>query len=321
MVRRIERFSSVARTPKHFTEHTGDEIREMFTSAVGAIGMRMTDVERDRRIDDVVIDGIPLGARKAELRKPGSAWYATSFVEARATAAMLVDLGLASEVQNIVRGDAPDITVLFRDGRKLFIEQAMVMDPAATRFSLAIDDANILADAATANDARLRAVFEGGMFVIRLDRLTDDDLDRTFTSQALAAEIVALSHTIDGDTPAHTVQAQQFPLLRALKAWVRYKPCNAQTARPIELPAFHGRRHMLERTLLERLQKKIQKAERYPATCTPLWLLLDVDLHFDARGGLEPIANRLIGTITDARYETIVIQQPGEPPLRFNRRS
>ena len=311
----------MARKPIHFTESTGEEMRKMFSSAISALGMRMAGAERDRRIDAVRVDGVALGGRKGELRKPGSAFYAQSFLEARAAAGMLVDLELDGDVENVIRGDAPDITVYFRDGRTLFVEQAMVMDSAATRFSLAIDDANILAEAITSSDAQLRAIFEGGLFIIRLDHLTDEDLELRFKPEALAAEIIELGHTIAHETALQRVDGRRFPLLGQIGAWMHYKPCNALTARPIQLPAYHARRHMLEPVLRDVVKKKIEGAKGYPLSCAPLWLLLDVDHHFDARGALQPVANRVIDDLSESRFERIVVQHPGDSPLSFERRS
>jgi hypothetical protein len=310
----------MARKPVHFTEHTAEEMREMFSSAIGALGMRTADPGRDNRIHAVLIDGVALGARKRELRKPGSVYYAQSYLEARATAGMLVDLEIADEVKNVVRGDAPDITVHFRDGTMVFVEQAMIMDSAATRFSLAVDDANILAEAAANSDARLRALFDSGLLTVHLD-LTDKDLELRFKPEVLAAEIIGVAHTIVAETALQAVDPERFPVLGRLGARMHYKPCSAQTARPIQLPAYHGRANMLEPALREVVKKKIEKANGYPPSCAPLWLLLDIDHHFDAHDTWRLIANRVVGDVLQSRFDRIVVQHPSDSPLTFGQRT
>lgn len=237
-------------------------MRALFSGTIGTLGMRIANPARDEQIDGVRIDGVPLGARPAELRKPGSAFYATSFLEARCAAAMLVDLGLSAAVTDVVRGDSPDIEVRLRDAGSLYIEHAMVMDEAATRLLLAIDDANILAYEAALQDEQLRSVFAGGVLTIRLKDL--HDIEQLFRVDALANEIVSVSRATTGPIALRHLDADHFPILYSLGAAMLYRPCSSQTARPIQLPVFHGRKRVLEPALRDMLRKKANKADRYP---------------------------------------------------------
>lgn len=313
----------MARKPQHFTDGTACEIHEMFVSAFGSVGMRLSGAEREERLNAVVMDGIPFAERPAELRKPGSSFSATSYLEARTTAGLLVDLELACDVANVVRSDGPDVEVCFRDGGVLYVEQTMVLDEAAHRLSVAVDDANIAAYEASLRDEGLRALFAGGIFGIRLNDLTE--LDRAFPVRTLAAEIIGLARTITGEVSLCTLDAERFPLLHSLGAAAVYRPSSAQTVRPIYLPVFHARSEKLEPALRQSLEKKLRKAERYPEHCKPLWLLLDVDTHFDAGRALDAIARRVIADVfknsTPASpYERIVLQQVKQHPIVFVRR-
>lgn len=307
----------MARKAQHFTDYTADEIDVCFSAAIAQLGLRMADPNRDACISAVPVDDVPLGSRHAEQRKPGSVFYSTGFLEARATAAMLVDLGLDRNGAQIFRRDAPDTHVVFPDGQSFYVEHAMVMDEAAMRLSVLVDDANILAERHAQSDEHARSIFEGGSYIIRLDSLTDERLNLQIRPEALALEIVALARTIQGPLPLTRTDPAQVPILSALGATVYYKPGNAKTARPIMLPMFHGRRRLLEPMLHQTLQQKIAKARRFDPQCSPLWLLLDVDLHFDAAPYLRAVAGAVMERFAIAPYDRVVIQTPRCAPLIF----
>lgn len=309
----------MSRKAQHFTEYTGDEMDAAFTAAIAQLGQRMADPDRDARISAVPVDGVPLGSRHAEQRKPGSVFYATSFVEARATATMLVDLGLDRDGAQIFRRDAPDTRIVFPDGQCFYVEHAMIMDEAAMRLSVLVDDANILAERYAQDDEHARSIFDGGSYIIRLDSLTDERLNLQVAPEALALEIVALARTIQGTLPLTHADAERVPILGALGATAYYKPCNAKTARPIMLPTFHGRRRLLEPMLRQTLQQKRSKAQRFDPQCSPLWLLLDVDLHFDAAPYLRATVSAVMEDIAITPYDRVVIQTPRCMPVVFER--
>lgn len=309
----------MARKPQHFTEHTSSEIHELFESTIAAVGMgRLAEPERERQINAVVMDGIPFGQRKVEVRKPGSDFYATSYLEARSTANMLVDLGIAGDVVNVVRGDAPDVRVELRDGSSLYVEQAMVTDSAARRLSITVEDANIIAYEQSRHDEDLRCVFDGGVFTIRLTRF--HDLERRFTVQDFVDEMLRLARTIDGAMAMPALDPLAYPVLHSFRAAALYRPCNALTARPIQLPLFHGRRAELEPALRDILNAKIAKAARYNSQCTPLWLLFDIDTHFDAGAAVRDAAARVFPDLPPSPFERVVLQQAAHPPFVLNLR-
>ena len=309
---------NMARKPQHFTSHSGAEIHHLFADAIGSLGERIAQPGREEQILAVTMDGVPFKSRPAELRKPGSAFYATSYTEAHATAGMLVDLGLAGDVVTVVRRDAPDIDVSTRDGSHLYVEHAMVVDEDAQRFSLAIDDTNILAEAATRNDRLANSVFTNGPFNIRLDALTTQIVQARFSIQALAAEILAVARRLTERVDLQRPDPAQYPLLDALGARVFYHPAACQTARPIELPAFHGNRAVLGTALRQILASKAHKSSDCDASCVPLWLLLTVDRHFDAGSHFQSAYEQVLRGVSWGRIERVVIQCSDGVTLAFD---
>jgi len=292
----------------------------MFSQAFSSLGMRVADEKRNRQIDSLRMDGIAFAKRPKELRKPGSVFLAQSYLEAHAVAAMLVDLGRAEGVADVVRAKPPDpdVEVRYTEQGSLFVEQTMVMDAAATRLAVTIDDANIAAYDLGTEDPTLRALLRGGMFSIRLDRLREDCLEMPLSVDALADEILNVGRTIGGPVSCLEPDPTRSPLLYALGASIFYIPGNAQTARPIQLPIFHGRIRLLEPELRAALGKKKEKAAAYSDQCRPLWLLIDIDLNFDAGRRLRPIAERAMDEFEMSIYDRVVIQQVGYPPLVFD---
>lgn len=310
----------MARRSRHFTQHSSAEINRMFNDAIGGLGMRMARPGREEMIDAVFVDGAPFGDRPRELRKPGSAFYATSYVEARATAAMLVDLGLDGEVQNVVRRDSPDVDVCFRDSSHLYVEQAMVMDEDAHRFSVAIDDANILAEELSATDPIAKAVFSSGLLTIRVDdELSTERVRAPLSSVVLANEIIGVSSTLTGRVDLLEPDAARFPLLDALNARIFYHPSdNMRTGRPIMLPAFHGDRAILRGRLIQRVEDKVRKSSAYDPSLAPLWLLLTVDKHFDAGVHFSNAYEAAVRTVEWGSFDRVVVQCSDGVSLAFD---
>lgn len=311
----------MARKPQHYTEHTSSEIHELFESTITAAGMgRLAAPEREQHINAVVMDGVPFGDRKAEVRKPGSDYYATSYLEARSTASMLVDLGIAGDVVNVLRGDAPDVRVELRGGKWLYVEQAMVMDSAARRLSIIVEDANIATYEQSRHDEYLRRVFDGGIFMIKLSRFTD--LERRCTKQDFTDETLRLARTITSALALRKLDALEYPTLHAFGAGVLYRPCPTPTVWAIQSPLFHGRAAELEPALRDILTAKIAKAARYETNGNPLWLLLDIDMHFDVGpAALRDAAAHVFSDLPQSRFERIVLQQVRYSPLVLKRRS
>lgn len=88
--------------------------------------MPFADEERENAMMSIPVDGVPFGERPPEFRRPGSNFYATRHLEARAVAGMLVELGGRDGVVNVIRGDAPDVTVQYADGRAVYVKPAQI---------------------------------------------------------------------------------------------------------------------------------------------------------------------------------------------------
>lgn len=71
----------MARKPSHFTAQTNNEMQLRFKTAVTQLGQSVD--AREDRLQGVRVDGVRLGDRLAEMRKPGSLFYAQSYIEAR----------------------------------------------------------------------------------------------------------------------------------------------------------------------------------------------------------------------------------------------
>lgn len=310
----------MARQTRHLTEHTTGAIQKIFSGAVRAAGMSVPGKDREKAISALRMDGETLGSMPAELRKPESVFYSTSYLEARAVAGMLVDLGIDSAVADIVRRDAPDVEVRYSDGRRLFVEQAMVVDEAATRLSLKIDDANIAADGMANADLNLRSLFHSGLLNIRLDSsdLLISEMSRFISVNALADEVLTIARGFAGRVSLGKPNPEGAPILSRLGAKVFYTPCNAKTARPINLPTFHARLSELEPSLRRTFAKKKEKTRSYSPDCRPLWLLLDVDMHYNAGESLPAIARRVLDEITPEPYDRVIIQHVPHAPMVFD---
>ena len=165
----------MARKPAHFTQHTNEETHLRVKAALSQLGMSVD--AREDKLNDITVDGVRIGDRLAEMRKPGTTFYGQTYIEARSAAMLMVNLCVEQLVLDVRRLDppAPDIEVRFRDGTSIFVEQTMVMDDGARRLSMAVDNANA-AVMATADSAVLTAL-DAGLLTIRLDRLTTAHLD------------------------------------------------------------------------------------------------------------------------------------------------
>ena len=305
----------MARKPTHFTTYTAEEVHLRFKAAVESLGMRVSD--RDAQIHELPIDGIRVGDRKSELRKPGTSYYGQTFVEARSTAGLMVDLGLAPLVADIKRHEPPlpDVEVCLRDGTSIFIEQTMVMDSDAHHFSTTIEETNILINRAAETDHTLERVLNGGIFTIRLDRLNDGHLTLALRADALAAEVCVLARQLHGPISLGRPERTTYPLLAQLNALYFYQ-LKSRTGSAFQPPADHGRLHMFTPALRERLRSKLGKVSTYPPACRPLWLVLDVDHHFPSIGSrLDAIARNVVKSEKPHGFDRIVVQQMRHAPI------
>jgi len=236
----------MARKAAYFTIHTAEEIDLRFKAAVETLGMRVSN--RDAQLHEIPIDGVRSGDRKSELRKPGTSYYAQTFIEARSAAGLMVDLGLAPLVLDVQRREPPfpDVEVCLRDGSSIFIEQTMVMDPDAHRLSTVIDKTNISVSRAAAADDTLRNILNGGLFTIRLDRLTEEHLALMLPVSALTAEVCTFGRQLKGEISLRRPEPTEYPLLAELGARIFYRP-GIRTGTVIQPPMDHGRLRILAR--------------------------------------------------------------------------
>jgi hypothetical protein len=217
---------------------------------------------------------------------------------------MLVELGIRDGVVNVIRGDAPDVTVQYADGRRFYVEHAMVLDEGAQRYSIGVEDANIaVGDLVKSSPEALRA-FENGLLTVRLNRV---DLDKRFEPLPVAREMVVLLEGLTQRVDLMRADPARMPVLASMDARIFYRP-GAQGAGPIDMPAYHARLELLEPSLRAVLAKKVRKAARYPVRCHPLWLLLTVDLHFNNPPLAECIAKRIVAEGNFGGFDRVAMQ-------------
>ena len=228
----------MARKPAHFTQHTNEETHLRIKAALSQLGMSVD--AREDKLNDITVDGVRIGDRLAEMRKPGTTFYGQTYIEARSAAMLMVNLGLEQLVLDVRRLEppAPDIEVRFRDGTSIFVEQTMVMDDGARRLSMAVDDVNA-AVMATA-DSAVRTALDAGLLTIRLDRLTTAHLDLEIPAVDLAAEVCAIARTLVDDVSLMPADPAAHPLLHELAARIFYRR-GLKTGSPIQPPMDHAR--------------------------------------------------------------------------------
>jgi hypothetical protein len=283
-----------------------------FEGAVERLGMSVDAGEEE--VNDVPVDGVRLGDRLGEMRKPGTSFYGQSYVEARSAARLMAALGLAAIVQDVRRLEppAPDVQVLFNDGGCVFIEQTMVMDDDARRATVAIEEVNATVNRVAETDSALRGALDAGLLTIRLRGLTPQN-HTTIPVNELAAEVAALARSIRQDLRLARADPITSPLLYGLDAMIFYR-LGLRTAGAIQLPMDHARIETFAPALRERLRAKSEKARHYKSECRPLWLLLDVDHNF-ALHSLEAAARAIIASENPSGFDRIVIQQMRHAPV------
>lgn len=294
----------MSREPRHRADHSAGEIHEMFAGVFRELAMPFADEERESAMMRIAVDGVPFGERPPEFRRPGSNFYATRYLEARAVLGMLVELDLGGGVVNVIRGDSPDVTVQYADARTIYVEHSMVLDEGAQQYSIGVEDANVaVGELVKRNPAALRA-FESGLLTVRLNTV---DLDNRFEPLPIAQEIVVLLEGLTERVDLMRVDPAQMPVLASMDARIFYRP-GIQGGGPIDTPAYHARIKILEPSFRAVLAKKVRKAARYPAQCHPLWLLLTVDLHFDDPPYAERIAKHILGEGNFGPFDRVVVQ-------------
>jgi hypothetical protein len=295
----------MARKPT-LTEQTNAESHAAFKAAVGALGQGV-DPQTERR-HAVLIDGVPLADRQNEMRKPGTSFYEKSFTEANAIAHLAVtfDLDQQGTVDVLRRATPMPDAELTVDGSTIaFVEQTMVMDQAALRLTLDIEQLN--ATMRACQDAHVVAAFASGMLNLRFNAIPTAYYLAGLPIDEIAAEISALARTLDRDLRPIKPEKTQYPLLAGLSTFGSYH-VGSPTYSPVMVLVDHGRPPLFREALTEQIRKKRATAAGYPPTCRPLWLLLNVDIHF-GYNDYGNIACSVIASEAPTEYDRIIIQQ------------
>jgi len=87
-----------------------------------------------------------------------------------------------------------------------------------------------------------------------------------------------------------------------------------ETWNPVMLLVDHGRPQLFQTALAEQIRKKKDKASGYPDTCRPLWLFLNVEMHFGYRDYTN-VARAVIAHENPTEYDRIIVQQTHFPLL------
>lgn len=217
---------------------------------------------------------------------------------------MLVELGIQDGVVNVVRGDSPDVTLRYADGRAIYVEHGMVLDEHAQQFSIRIEDVNAAVAELGKDGPEALGALSNGLLTIRLNEI---DLDKRFEPTPVAREIVLLLEGLTERADLLRADPERLPLLASMDARIFYRP-DLVGGGPIDTPAFHARLGVLEPSFRGVLVKKVRKTARYPATCHPLWLLLTIDVHFDNPAYTEQVAREILATANFYPFDRVVVQ-------------
>lgn len=303
------------------TQQTNAEQLATFQGAVASLGQTVD--ARTARVYAIRVDGIELAERYGELRKPDSAFYEKSFIEANALAHLAVNLNLDREGQvDVLRlpEPQPDTKLTVNGATVAFVEQTMIMDQRAHRLSLDVEAVNKAVRALANPEAA--ATFDRGILTLRFD-----DIPAEFESglpvDAIAREIVTLASTLRDEVQKIQIDFTNYHLLAQMNALGTYRLGGA-TYNPVMSLVDHGDARLLPGLLSERIGEKRRKAAGYPRTCRPLWLLLNIDIHFgfhaftrQAREIVESAGQTEFDrVIVDQAYADLVIVdgEPGGPP-------
>lgn len=301
----------MARKPT-LTEQTNADSHAAFKAAVATLGQTVDP--NTNRHHAVLVDGVALGQRQNEMRKPGTSFYEQTYSEANAVAHLAVKMGLDRDgIANVLRRATPlPDTELTIGGRTVaFVEQTMVMDQAAHRLTLDVEALN--AAIAQSEEASALAAFDAGMLTVRLNDIPIECYATGLPVDDLVAEVCRFLRSLNGDTSPMKVDKSKFPVLGGMRAFGSYR-LGGKTLAPVMSLVDHGRANVLHDAITEQIRKKRAKAARYPTACRPLWLLLDVDNHFGWRDDTSA-ARAIISEENPVEYDRVIVQQTYAPPL------
>ncbi|MGA2394277.1 MAG: hypothetical protein ABSH03_13140 [Candidatus Lustribacter sp.] len=304
----------MARKPT-LTEYTNSESHATFKAAVAKLGQGV-DSRTDRH-HTVLVDGVSLGERQKEMRKPDTSFYEKTFIEANAVAHLAVNLGLDREGVVDVRRRAtplPDTELTLDDATIAFIEQTMVMDQAAHRLTLDVEALN--AATRRCQDPLVLAAFKAGILNLRFGAIPVEYYTAGLPIDNLFEEIVALARSLDGDKMPLKPDKSEFPLLAGMSTFGSYR-IGGETRNPVMLLVDHGRPQLFRAALTEQIRKKKEKAAGYPGVCRPLWLLLNVEMHFGFHDYTD-VARAVIADEKLTEYDRVFLQQAHFALLSLN---
>ncbi len=101
-------------------------------------------------------------------------------------------------------------------------------------------------------------------------------------------------------------------LLGEMEAWFGYR-VRGKTNTPVSL-IEHGRMGVLLTAFRQQIRKKRAKTAKYPSTWRPLWLLLDIEMHFGRSVDTRPLLE-IIAQENPVEFDRIIVQQTRGKPL------
>lgn len=298
------------------TEYSVTEINELMAELFARFGFAQADADIDQGARSVPLEGVPLGDRPAEMRRPRSNFYLQSYLEARCAIRTLVELGLGPIITNVSRqtSPAPDLRVDFKDGTA-FVEHAMIIDERANQVQVSIEDSNFRFHELAARDAHVTALLESGALCVLLDYVSPDD---GIEIDALAQELLQLTQGITDTTgPFRIKDATTFPLLTMASATANFNRSQCKTWAPMRsAEPFLDRREELAPTFRRMLEQKLGRT--YDRACRPLWLLFSVSNGFSERNDVEAIARAIVADVGGVgQFDRLIVQRPRAAPIIF----
>jgi hypothetical protein len=97
-----------------------------------------------------------------------------------------------------------------------------------------------------------------------------------------------------------------------MEAWFGYR-VRGKTNTPVSL-IEHGRMGVLLTAFRQQIRKKRAKTAKYPSTWRPLWLLLDIEMHFGRSVDTRPLLE-IIAQENPVEFDRIIVQQTRGKPL------
>lgn len=300
----------------HQFDRTVGDVEDLFERLIRSVGGSY-DNSNMKRLRRLSIDGVRLEEHFAERRNPRSDYYDATFVEARETLMMLVDLNLDTEGANVIRRDRPDIEVIFSESApKVYVEHRSVAEPFMP-FERHLDEIRIALEDLASTDRALNAFLDAGALSVRLG---DPGPNERRHSKTLAAETGALCAEISGRVDLLVPQRDRFPLLTRYCARVFYHPGEPRVSPVFQRAggAFDPAPSWIATQLLGALTAKTEDAAGYDKMCRPLWLLLTLGAGTPLIPGfVRPLVVAALEGEEIAPYDRLVVRMSGMEPVTF----